>query len=149
MIWEKEKNSEVGNTNWIISILLRYSILSLSYFTFWSSILIIFTNHTNNDQHDFGVECASTNTNGGATLAAGWGGRPSYPCAHDRSPDPNFFLIFGLRQDRDDSTFVWLTYLAVSLFDPLAQQQAKIPRERPTIYPFPQAQCNRPTNAAG
>jgi hypothetical protein len=34
-------------TGSIISILLRYSILSLSYFTFWSPILIIFTIHIN------------------------------------------------------------------------------------------------------
>jgi hypothetical protein len=38
-------------TGSIISILLRYSILSLSYFIFWSLILIIFTTHTNNLQY--------------------------------------------------------------------------------------------------
>jgi len=34
-------------TGSIFSILLRYFILSLSYFIFWSPILIIFTTHTN------------------------------------------------------------------------------------------------------
>jgi hypothetical protein len=39
-------------TGLIISILLKYTILSLSYFTFWSPILIIFTAHTNTPPQD-------------------------------------------------------------------------------------------------
>ena len=39
-------------TGSIFSILLRYFILSLSYFIFWSPILIIFTTHTNTPPQD-------------------------------------------------------------------------------------------------
>ena len=35
--------------------------------------------------------------NDGATLAAGWGGRPSYQRRRPRPPNPLFFLSFGYR----------------------------------------------------